>query len=224
MMKLLLMVLSTFLLFQSSFSVPDQSQLNIAASQHFSTLPRNPAIQTQGLQGTWQGTLDAGGTKLRVVLTVTKSDAGAYAGKLDSLDQGAVIPIDTITVNGDAVRIEIKSPAIVYEGTLNKERTELTGTFTQGGQPFPLSFKRSDQAAVVPSSAKDFEGSWAGTLEAAGQKLRLVVTVTKSEAGTYAGKFDSLDQGASGPIDTITVNGDAVRFEIKSPPIVFKAP
>ena len=128
MMKHLLMVLSTFLLFQSSFSALAQSQLNIAAPQHFSTLPINPAIQTQGLQGTWQGTLDAGGTKLRVVLTVTKSDAGAYSGKLDSLDQGAIIPIDTITVNGDAVRIEIKSPAIVYEGTLNKERTELTGT------------------------------------------------------------------------------------------------
>jgi hypothetical protein len=176
----------------------------------------------KGFEGSWQGTLEAGGTKLRVALTVTKSDAGAYAGKLDSLDQGATIPIDTITVNGDAVRLEIKSPAIVFEGTLNKERTELTGTFTQGDQPFPLSFKRSEQAAVVPPPAKDFEGSWQGTLEAGGQKLRLVVTVTKSDAGAYAGKFDSLDQGATIPIDTITVNGDAVRLEIKSPAIVFE--
>src|SRR5919106_505386 len=114
----------------------------------------------KGFEGSWQGTLEAGGQKLRLVLTVTKSDAGAYAGKLDSLDQGATIPIDTITVNGDAVRLEIKSPAIVFEGTLNKERTELTGTFTQGGQPFPLSLKRGEQAAVVPPPAKDFEGSW----------------------------------------------------------------
>ena len=87
--------------------------------------------------GSWQGTLEAGGQKLRLVVTVTKSDAGAYAGKLDSLDQGATIPIDTITVNGDAVRWEIKSPAIVFEGALNKERTELTGTFTQGDQQYP---------------------------------------------------------------------------------------
>src|SRR6185503_4178487 len=99
-------------------------------------------------EGSWQGTLEAGGTKLRLVMTVTKSSAGLYAGKVDSLDQGATIPIDTITVNGDAVRLEIKSLAVVYEGTLNKERTELTGTFTQSGQPFPLSFKRSEQAAV----------------------------------------------------------------------------
>ena len=101
--------------------------------------------------GSWNGTLEAGGQKLRLVVTVTKSEAGAYAGKLDSLDQGATIPIDTITVNGDAVRLEIKSAAIVFEGTLNKERTELTGTFTQGGQPFPLALKRGEQPVVTPT-------------------------------------------------------------------------
>jgi hypothetical protein len=100
-------------------------------------------------EGSWQGSLEAGGQKLRLVVTVTKSDAGAYAGKLESLDQGATIPIDTIAVNGDAVRLEIKSPAIVIEGALNKERTELTGTFTQGDQHLPLTLKRSEQAAAV---------------------------------------------------------------------------
>ena len=104
-------------------------------------------------EGSWQGTLDAGGTKLRLALTITKSDTGAYSGKLDSLDQGATIPIDTITVNEDAVRFEIKSLSIVYEGTLNKERTELTGTFTQSGQQFPLTFKRSEPAAATPTPA-----------------------------------------------------------------------
>ena len=101
-------------------------------------------------EGSWQGTLDVGGQKLRLVVTVTKSDAAAYAGKLESPDQAATITIDTITVNGDAVRLEIKSPAIVFEGALNKERTELTGTFTQGDQQIPLTFKRTEQAAVTP--------------------------------------------------------------------------
>src|SRR5262249_35996541 len=100
-------------------------------------------------EGSWQGTLEAGGQKLRLVVTVTKSDAGVYTGKLDSLDQGATIPIDSITVKDDAVRLEIKSPAIVFEGALNKEHTELTGTFNQGGQQLPLTFKRSEQPTVV---------------------------------------------------------------------------
>ena len=101
-------------------------------------------------EGSWLGTLDAGAAKLRLAVTVTKSDAGIYAGKLDSLDQGASIPIDAITVKGDAVRLEIKSPAIVIEGILNKERTELTGTFTQSGQQLPLTFTRTEAVAMVP--------------------------------------------------------------------------
>ncbi len=101
-------------------------------------------------EGSWHGTLEAGGQKLRLLVTVTKSDAGVYAAKLDSLDQGATIPIDTITVNIDAVRLEMKSVEAVFEGVLNKERTELTGKFTQGGQELPLTLKRSEQAAVMP--------------------------------------------------------------------------
>ena len=106
--------------------------------------------------GSWQGTLEAGGTKLRIALTITKSEAGVYSGKFDSLDQGASIPIDTITVSDDAVRMEMKSVPIVYEGVLNKERTELAGTFTQGGQGYPLTFTRGEQTAasapVTPSA------------------------------------------------------------------------
>src|SRR5262249_2489024 len=98
-----------------------------------------------GFEGSWQGTLEAAGTELRLVLTVTKSEAGAYAGKLDSLDQGATIPVDTITVNVDAVRLEMKTIAGAFEGILNKERTELTGKFSQGGQSVPLTFKRGVQ-------------------------------------------------------------------------------
>jgi len=106
---------------------------------------------TKTFEGSWQGTLEAAGTKLRLVLTVTRSEAGSYAGKLDSLDQGATIPIDSITVNNDSVRLEIKSPEIVYDGVLNKERTELVGTFAQGGQSFPLTFKRGEEAAATPA-------------------------------------------------------------------------
>jgi dipeptidyl aminopeptidase/acylaminoacyl peptidase len=109
-----------------------------------------------GIEGSWQGTLEAGGQKLRLVVTVTKSDAGTYAGKLDSVDQGATIPIDTITADGDAVRFEIKSPAIVFEGTLNKERTEMTGTFAQSDQKFPLTLKRGEAAAVTPKPKPDY--------------------------------------------------------------------
>jgi dienelactone hydrolase len=102
-------------------------------------------------EGSWQGMLDVAGTKLRLGLTVRRSEAGNYAGKLESLDQGAAMPIDTITVNNDAVRIAIKLPEIVYQGVLNNEWTELVGTFSQGGQSFPLTFKRGEAPLAKPA-------------------------------------------------------------------------
>lgn len=108
----------------------------------------------KGFEGSWYGTLEAGGAKLRVALAVTKSETGAYTGRFDSLDQGASLPIDTITVDNDAVRFEMKSVAVVYEGAMNKDRTEVAGTFTQSGQSFPLAFKRGEHpAASGPAAA-----------------------------------------------------------------------
>jgi dienelactone hydrolase len=110
--------------------------------------------QAKDVDGSWHGTLEAGGQKLRLVVTVTQSAAGVYAAKLESLDQGATIAIDTFTVEGDAVRWEIKSPAIVFEGVLNTQRTELTGQFTQAGQQIPLTLKRGEPAAATPPKPK----------------------------------------------------------------------
>jgi len=106
----------------------------------------------KGFEGSWRGTLEAGATKLRIVLSVTRSAAGTYTGNFESLDQGATIPLDTITVNGDNVRIEVKDAGIVFEGLLNKERTELTGKFSQGGQSFPLTFTRGEQPNATPAA------------------------------------------------------------------------
>lgn len=95
----------------------------------------------QSLEGSWHGTLDAG-QKLRLVLTVSKSPDGAYSGKVDSLDQGATIPIEVIKVNGDSVRLELQTVAGVFEGKLNATSSELTGQFSQGDSVLPLTFKR----------------------------------------------------------------------------------
>jgi dienelactone hydrolase len=170
-------------------------------------------IPAKDFEGSWQGTLEAGGQKLRLVVTVTKSDAGAYVGKLDSLDQGATLPIDTVTVNGDAVRLEVKSLAIVFEGTLNKERTDLTGTFNQGGQQFPLTFKRSEQAGVTPTPKPKPDYSAPADAPYTAEEV-----VVKTPAGhTLAGTL-TLPKGASakqpvGAIVTVSGSGPQDRDE-----------
>jgi len=60
------------------------------------------------------------------------------------------------------------------------------------------------------------EGDWKGTLDAGGVKLDLVLHVTKKDAALSA-TLDSPSQGATGlPIDSITVTGKSLRFEMKS--------
>jgi dipeptidyl aminopeptidase/acylaminoacyl peptidase len=174
--------------------------------------PVSAQTPAKDLEGSWQGTLEAAGQKLRLAVTVTKSEAGVYGGKLDSLDQAATMAIDTITVTGDAVRWEIKSLAIVFEGALNKERTELTGTFTQGGQQFPLSLKRSEQPAAIPAKAKPDYSAPADAPYIAEE-----VVVTTPAGHTLAGTL-TLPKGASrtqpvSAIVTVTGSGPQDRDE-----------
>jgi uncharacterized protein len=149
-MKLLLMILAPFLLSQSSFCVLAQSQSNIVARQSSSTLPPDPTIQTQGLQGIWQGTIEAGGTKLRLILKVAKSPDDTFAATLDVPEQGATgVPVDATTVKDTTVRFELKSLGAVYEGVINKEATAIAGHWNQGGMTLPLTLNRVDKAPAA---------------------------------------------------------------------------
>src|SRR5579863_7253650 len=82
------------------------------------------------LEGDWHGTLSAGGGSLRLALHIEKASDGLYSGRLNSLDQGAVLPLDTVTLKGDQVRFEIKAVGGSFEGTL--AASTLKGTWTQG--------------------------------------------------------------------------------------------
>lgn len=113
------------------------------------------------LAGTWKGELGEGAGKLHIVLTITRTADGAFSGQLNSVDQGATLPMGNITLKGDAVRFEVKDEGGLYEGTLNAARTEFTGTWTQSGTPGqPLRFTRSteDSAAKDNAAQKPVDG------------------------------------------------------------------
>lgn len=116
------------------------------------TPPQETAAQT--LEGTWNGTLEVGSVRLHLILTISKASDGAYAGRLNSKDQGAILPMNDITLTGDVVRFEVRPVGGVYEGTLSKDLNEINGTWTQSGVPAQtLSFKRVvEGAAATPST------------------------------------------------------------------------
>jgi hypothetical protein len=113
------------------------------------------------LAGTWKGELGQGAAKLRVVLTITKLAGGEFSGQLVSVDQGATLPMENVTLKADAVRFEVKAVGGLYEGTLNAARTSVEGTWIQAGlSPQPLTFARSteDSGAKDNAAQKMVEG------------------------------------------------------------------
>ena len=177
------------------------------------------------MQGTWNGTLETGATKLRVIFKVTKSAHDTFAATLDVPDQGAAgVPVDAITVKDATVRFELKSLGGVYEGMINKEGTTITGNWTQGGtayRPSHLIEVIMPQLTLRPQApavqTQELQGIWQGTLGAGGTKVGVILKVTKMADNTFAATLDVPDQGATGvPVDSVTVKDASVRFDLKS--------
>ena len=118
------------------------------------SLPCFAQLPTNSPEGSWKGTLGAGTIKLRLVLTLTQPSTGAYKAVLESLDQGATIPADKVTLNGDKLRVDFERVNGFYEGVINKDATEITGTWTQNASTQPLAFKRAEAVAATKEDAK----------------------------------------------------------------------
>ena len=101
----------------------------------------SPAIAPEFV-GTWEGTIQAG-PGLRIVLTITNGRAGAEA-LMVSVDQGnAQIPVSAIIQKGTKLNLQVKAVSGGYEGEINKEGTELNGTWTQLGNSLTLQLKKA---------------------------------------------------------------------------------
>jgi murein DD-endopeptidase len=127
----------------------------------FSLFPYSTTLFAQSvsnsisLGGKWEGALGIGATKLRVVVTISKTGAGEYAGSLDSVDQGGTLPLDNIRLDGDTVFFELKALGGVYKGTLSGDGAEITGTWTQTAAPSQQSLSFIRQASGSASRTTD---------------------------------------------------------------------
>lgn len=100
-----------------------------------------PALaQNRRLEGEWKGTLDTSGPKLRLLLKVTKGADGKLAATIDSLDQGASIPVAEIAHMSDDVKLTLKTIAASYEGKMNAAGTESRASGTRAAPACPSRF------------------------------------------------------------------------------------
>jgi len=109
------------------------------------TVVRAPANtgDVQVLEGVWEGALDVNGGQLHLRFNFKKNADGSIGGTIDSIDQGANgIPITSMARTGDAGKLDVKAVAGSYDATLSKDKTSMTGTWSQGGGSLPLTIHK----------------------------------------------------------------------------------
>lgn len=98
-----------------------------------------------GKEELWIGELNAGVTKLRILIHLGKNAEKKDIATFDSLDQNQKgIAFDVVTVDEKKVKLELKAAGIVYEGTFSADRKELSGSWKQGLIPLTLKLKPID--------------------------------------------------------------------------------
>lgn len=105
--------------------------------------------ESRTLEGNWLGALEFGGVKLRLVLKIQRSAEG-YTAKLDSIDQDAKdLPIDSVSLNVNKMSFSAAQFGMTYEGTVNDNVEEISGTFRQGASSTPMIFKRTGEVRMM---------------------------------------------------------------------------
>lgn len=103
----------------------------------------------RSLAGNWLGTLEVGTVHLRLALDITATDAG-FNGTLNSVDQGRQrIPISAIEFQQLAVHLKFNSMGAKFNGNLSADASTMEGKWDQGGQSFPLTFRRTEKPLVL---------------------------------------------------------------------------
>ncbi|MGA3134870.1 MAG: serine hydrolase [Terracidiphilus sp.] len=126
-------------------------------------LALSPLCRAQAqIAGDWQGTLITPGPQLHLVLHIAAAKDGSLTATLDSVDQGANgIPVTAVTLKDSKLSLTVDAVHGTYEGTVNKDATEIDGTWSQG-QPFDLNFKRAPAqpaaGAAAPAAKPSLDG------------------------------------------------------------------
>ncbi len=142
--------------------MPTRSAVTIHLRSCWSKLLLVPALcvawgssqaQAPDLTGIWQGTLNAGGHAIRLMLKIS-NDNGSLKAILYSIDQPAPpIPATSITEQGSAVKLTVVQIGLTYTGAVSGDA--LTGTWAQGSQSLPLTFAhvKPEAAWAIPEPA-----------------------------------------------------------------------
>ncbi|WP_321476420.1 hypothetical protein [uncultured Paludibaculum sp.] len=111
----------------------------------------SPAVSKE-LEGDWEGNLETPGGTLKIVMHFKNQADGTVKATLDSPVQGANgMSMTDIAQMGPAVECKVPVVNGSYKGTFNKESTEISGEWSQGGAALALVMRKP---AAAPGPGK----------------------------------------------------------------------
>jgi pimeloyl-ACP methyl ester carboxylesterase len=166
----------------------------------------------------WEGSLTVRpGVLVRLIVRATPRADGSFDAELDSPDEGLKgLKLSAVTIDKSRLGFELKVSSARYDGKLNAEGTEASGTWSQRGASLPLTFSKKDKPTPDPKIVGK-EQIWEGKLPIGiGLEYRLVVRLGKSVADEWLGTLDSLEEGFKGlKLSAIALDKARLAFELK---------
>ena len=168
------------------------------------------------LQGYWEGKIGLGTNTVTADLKIARQDDGTFRAEGDLPLQGVQGRPVTVSYNPPLVQFGPADGAGMFRGQLNDATTEISGTWTQGGQSIPAIVRRADYRAVHAHdadkdysfvSANDLQGHWQGTwrltIGTVTVPMREALDIAKLPDGSYSAAAANVDElGKEAPVPT----------------------
>ncbi|MFT5302152.1 MAG: hypothetical protein ACI814_002966, partial [Mariniblastus sp.] len=186
------------------------------------TISSPNVVAQESRSTTWEGTLHAGGTKLRLEIDIV-ANGDRLTGELRSLDQNNTrLKAADIKTNGEGLSFSIPKLGAKFSGKYAKSKTVVEGTFSQNGANLPLTLTKAHSnkndlgEPDLPNTkpTETLKEAWVGELNIGIMKPVMQFRIITLDTGETASYFDSVTEGKTGFPATTSIEGKTLKFDV----------
>jgi hypothetical protein len=157
-----------------------------------------------------------------LVINITKVN-GVYQVSGDSLDQGIRgVQIVNFSYKHSRVHAETPNSTDLFDGTVNRAGTEVSGKWKENNETNAFNFKRTTNpppfpepladADFVPRAGSALQGFWKGVIKTGGNGLEVNIKIAEDADGTFRADFYVPPQGGFRQPTSVSYDGTKVKL------------